>query len=165
MHLVSTGQLAPASESSNRTCCEDYLGYGYVRLLALVTSYMLKTRQVLHEMLGPINLKDSRSRRWWAAVVLIAVCSLAVSVATRYSKTQADFSSSITRVHKRVAPEPSRQRLLKTASTSIPPIVSHFILQSPSSYPRVAPAGPCIPNVLLEETFYNRPPPSSTSLS
>jgi hypothetical protein len=123
---------------------------------------MLKSCRVLYEMLGP-NLRKSGSKRWWAAVVLIAVCSLAVSVATRYNSVHADSSTSITKIYKHVAPEPGRQRLLKTAATWMPPLVSRVVLQAPSSYPRIAPAGPPIPGILLEEKLYNRPPPSSLS--
>jgi hypothetical protein len=34
------------------------------------------------------------------------------------------------------------------------------VLPAPTSYPRIAPAGPPIPTVLLETSLYNRPPPS-----
>jgi|SRR5579872_6298182 len=141
-------------------CWNDYVGYWCVCLLALNSSYMLKSCRVLYEMLGP-NLKKSGSRRWWAAIVLIAVFSLAVSVATRYGSVRTDSTTSITKVQKHVAPEPRRPRLLKTAATWMAPPASCVVLQVPTSYPRIAPAGPPIPGVLLEEKLYNRPPPSS----
>jgi len=34
------------------------------------------------------------------------------------------------------------------------------VAQAPIVYPRVAPAGPPLPTLLLEENLYNRPPPS-----
>ena len=115
-------------------------------------------------MMGP-NLKKSGSRRWWAAIVLIAICSLALSVATRYTSIRTDSTASVTKVQKHVAPEPRRPRLLKTAATLMPPPIGRVVLQAPSSYPSIVSAGLPIPGVLLEEKLYNRPPPSFLRLS
>ena len=99
-------------------------------------------------------------------VVLVAICSLIVSVATRYSS--AGLPSSTTpraafQVH--ASPEAKRQHLAKDAADWVPPVICFILLQSPRSYPRIAPAGPPIPGLLLEESLYNRPPPSSESFS
>src|ERR1017187_4210773 len=94
-----------------------------------------------------------------AIVVFMAVTSLAVSVATRYCSPQPSSFSTRT-LHKHLSPEQSRQRLTKNAANWIPQVVRSGVLQAPTSYPRIAPAGPPIPSVLLETSLYNRPPPS-----
>lgn len=135
-------------------------------LLAGAPSFMLQTVGVVkREMLRLINLEDSRSRGWSALVVLLVVCSLTASVATRYSFFRGTSDDTVTRVQKHVSPEPSRQRLMKNAATWIPPVVVSAVLEAPSSYPRIAPAGPPIPSLFFEKSLYNRPPPSSESFS
>lgn len=64
-----------------------------------------------------------------------------------------------------MAPEPGRQRLLQNAATWIPPVICSIVFQVPLSYSRIVPAGPHIPNLLLEENLYNRPPPFLQLLS
>jgi hypothetical protein len=117
------------------------------------------------EMLRLTNLEDSRSRGWSALVVLLVVCSLTASVATRYSFFRGSSDDTVTRVQKHVSPEPSRQRLMKNAATWIPPVVVSALFEAPGSYPRVAPAGPPIPSLFFEKSLYNRPPPPSETFS
>jgi len=127
---------------------------------------MLQTVGVVkREMLRLTNLEDSRSRRLCALVVLLVVCSLTASVATRYSFSRGSSNDTVTKVQKHVSPEPGRQRLLKNAAIWIPPVVGSTVLEAPSSYPRIAPAGPPIPGLFLDQSLYNRPPPSSEFLS
>ena len=96
--------------------------------------------------------------------MLLAVCALTVSVATRYS-SGGDPAYTVATAHKHSSPEPNRQRLTKNTTNWIPQVVRSVVLQAPTSYPRIAPAGPPIPNLLLEKSLYNRPPPSSEFLS
>ena len=98
-------------------------------------------------------------------MVLLAVCSLAVSVATRYTSAPAGPDGPTTRIRNHVAPEPGRQRLLQNAATWIPPFICSVVIQVPLSYSRVVPAGSRVPSLLLEENLYNRPPPSSQLFS
>jgi hypothetical protein len=93
-------------------------------------------------------------------IVLLAVFSLAVSVATRYCSAQSGSAYSTSTVHKHSSPEPGRQRLTKSAANWMPPVVRSAVLEAPSSYPRISPAGPPMPSVLLELSLYNRPPPA-----
>ena len=103
-------------------------------------------------------------KRWrtigCAIVVLLAVSSLTVSVATRYCSPASSNSYSVKTLHKHSSPERSRQRLTKSSTNWITPVVRTAVLEAPTSYPRIAPAGPPIPSVLLEKSLYNRPPPS-----
>ena len=121
---------------------------------------MLKDSGTDKRMLHPTNPNGSGIKRCWALVVILAVCSLAVSVATRYTAAPAHAGGATTTVEKHVAPEPGRQRLLQNAATWIPPVVCSVFFQVPLSYSRIVPAGPRIPTLLLEENLYNRPPPS-----
>jgi hypothetical protein len=110
-------------------------------------------------MLQLTKLNSSRCRRWSSAVVLLAVCSLAVSVTTRYSVYPGTTGSTAKTVQKLVSTQPRCQRLLKNAAVWLPPLVSSDVLQAPRSYARIAPAAPSIPRFLFEQDLYNRPPP------
>jgi hypothetical protein len=111
------------------------------------------------------HFEDRRLPGWCAAVILVAVCSLIVSVATRYSYTGDASSTTVKAAQIHTSPEAKRQRLAKDAADWMPPVIYFSVLQSPSSYPRIAPAGPPVPGLLFEESLYNRPPPSFESLS
>lgn len=130
---------------------------------------MVETAQVERpEMFRTTNL-DQRHRRLCAVFILFAVCSLTVSVATRFCAIGRVWSptsvSARTVVEKQVAPEPSRQRMSNDAASWIPPVVRALVLQAPVAYPRIAPAGPPMPGIVFEKSLYNRPPPSSESLA
>src|SRR5579872_3412897 len=100
-------------------------------------------------MLHFTNLEGARHRVCYAIIVFFAVTSLAVSVATRYCSTQPS-TSSVRILHKHSSPEQARQRLTNAATNWIPEVVQSGVLQAPTSYPRIAPAGPPIPGVLFE---------------
>lgn len=121
---------------------------------------MLRNIREYFEMWQPNNLEQGRRQRWWAAVVLLAVCSLTVSVATRYTFSRGLNESKTASVGRHVSPELSRQRLLKNAATWMPPVVAAEIVSECSDYPRIAPGGPPIPNLFYEESLSNRPPPA-----
>jgi len=110
-------------------------------------------------MLQLTNVENSWRRRWCAVLVVFAVCSLTISVATRYHSYPSACKNTDTAVQKHASPEPKRQRLIKDASAWTPPVICPVVFQAPRSYPRVAPAGPPIPSLLFEENLYNRPPP------
>jgi hypothetical protein len=114
-------------------------------------------------MLRLTNIEDVRCRLLSAAIVVIAVCALTVSVATRYCYAGSSAAHATTTVHKHSSPT-ARQRLSKDAATWVPPVFLPAILETTTFYPRVAPAGPPIPGLFFEKSLYNRPPPSSASL-
>jgi hypothetical protein len=112
-------------------------------------------------MLQLTNLNSSPCRRWCSAIVLLAVCSLTVSVTTRYSLYPRTTGSAVKTIQKLTSTQPRCQRLLKNAAVWLPPVVSSDVLEAPRSYPRSASAGPPIPSLLFEDGLYNRPPPFS----
>jgi hypothetical protein len=146
---------------SNLVFCWSYCGHapGLVCRRSILYGKS-KVGSLESEMLRLTNL-DSRWRRSCSAIVVVlAVASLAVSVATRYCSPESSSAYSSSTLHKHSSPEPSRQRLTKSAANWIPPVVRTVALEPPTSYPRIAPAGPPMPRVLLELSLYNRPPPS-----
>jgi hypothetical protein len=98
-------------------------------------------------------------------VVLAAVCSLIVSVATRYSSSWDVSVPTVKTVQAHTTPEAKRQHLDKDAANWVPPLICFDVLRSPSSYLQTAPAEPPAQNLLLEQSLFDRPPPSSEFLS
>lgn len=111
------------------------------------------------------HLEDQRRKNWRAVVVVVAVFSLALSVATRYSSMGVVSSTAVRAFQLHASPEAKRQRLAKSAADWMPPVMCVSLMQAPSSYPRIAPAGAPMPGLRFEESLYNRPPPCSESLS
>jgi hypothetical protein len=132
--------------------------------LSCPEAFMLKAGPDKRVMLSLTNRRDGRCARWCALVVMLAVCSLAISVATRYNSSEGSSRSTSKSLHKQSIEEPSRQRLTKNAAQWIPPVVVAAILYVPTSDSRVAVARPEIPNCSFCSNLYYRPPPSSASL-
>lgn len=105
------------------------------------------------------NLEDQRPRHWRALVILIAVCALTVSVATRYCSSVSASAQTIKTLQNHSLRETTRQHLTKDAATWMPTLVCSVTLQAPTFYPRIAPAGPPPSSVLRERSLYTRPPP------
>jgi hypothetical protein len=110
-------------------------------------------------MLRLTNLDRPRQKVCCVVLVLLAVCALTLSVATRYSSTPAQ-SNSARILHKQLSLEQGRQRLTKSANAWFPPVVRIAAFQAPTAYPRIAPSGPPVPSLFFEDSLYYRPPPS-----
>src|SRR5579871_6683549 len=104
------------------------------------------------------HFESQRHKNWCAVVVLVAVFSLALSVATRYSTPCDAPLSTVKTAKSHNYPDAKRQRLVKDSANWMPPVTRVDGLSAPNFYPRIAPAGPPIPNLVLEENVYNRPP-------
>jgi preprotein translocase subunit SecY len=111
------------------------------------------------EMLNPKNEKTGRCARWCALVVLVAVCALTVSVATRYTAPGESGISTTHTVSKHAGPASSRQRLDLNAAGWTPPVIDSAVLQTPR-HAKVIPAQPTVLKLFPESSLYNRPPPS-----
>jgi hypothetical protein len=116
-------------------------------------------------MLQLTNLGKPSRKRWCAAIVLVVICTLTISLATRYSSSQGPADETLTAVHQHHSLTPGIQRLLNNATTWVPPLVEAAIFDDPGHYPHIAPSDSPISSVLLERNLYNRPPPSLFSLS
>jgi hypothetical protein len=122
-------------------------------------------RQRTTEMVSFTNRRNGRCARWCAFVVLMAVCSLAISVTTRYSSAEAAPCSPVKASSSSFTQEHARQRLTKDAADWTPPVIVSSTLQEPASYAVVVPEKPAIANSSLGSVIYYRPPPSADFLS
>ena len=94
-------------------------------------------------------------RRWEVAVVVLAICGLTVSVATRTFRTRTSTGTIV----KSITEQPVRQHMDSDAAKWVPPVSTVTVLEVPVFYPRFAPAGPPLPRLYYEESLSNRPPP------
>jgi hypothetical protein len=94
-------------------------------------------------------------RRREVAVVVLAICGLTVSLATRTFRTK--FSTGA--IVKSISGQPVRQHMDSDAAKWVPPVSTLTVLEVPVFYPRFAPAGPPLPRLYFEESLSNRPPP------
>jgi hypothetical protein len=100
--------------------------------------------------------KDQQPR-WRLFVVVLAICGLTVSVATRTFRLTVPHGTNTVRSN---SPHAMRQHLDRDAAKWVPPIPVLTTLKAPIFYPNVAPAVSPLPSVLFDKTLYNRPPPS-----
>ena len=98
-------------------------------------------------------------------VVVIAVASLTMSVATRYYSLQDSSSRSVKIVQKQAVPDARPQRLTKNAAIWNPPVFSFAVAQVTSFHPRIDSARPLPRSLVCDTSLYNRPPPASKSFS
>jgi hypothetical protein len=124
---------------------------------------MLETNLGL--LTGMLKLKDlqrdQRHRCWGVLVILIAVCSLTISVATRYSSSEGTSVSKSATLQKYRSPQARRQHLTKAAASWGPPVIDAVILKPANSYPRVVLSVPPVAGALFANALFNRPPPRS----
>jgi len=110
-------------------------------------------------MLPLTNAGRSGHKRWCTAIVLVAACTLTISVATRYSCSQGPAADTQTVVQNHSL-APGLQRLLNNALTWMPPLGEAAIFHDSAHYPHIAPSDSPTSSILLETNLYNRPPPS-----
>lgn len=94
--------------------------------------------------------------RWEVAIIVLAICGLTVSVATRTFRARFSTATTV----KSISGQPIRQHMDRDAANWVPPVATLAeVLEMPVFYPRVAPAGPPLPRLYYEEALSNRPPP------
>jgi predicted anti-sigma-YlaC factor YlaD len=95
---------------------------------------------------------------WWRwALVSVVMLSLVVTLATR---TFHDTTSNNSTTVQSSSLQAMRQHMDRDAVRWTAPVAIITVAQAPTFYPRVMPAGPPLPTLLLEENLYNRPPPT-----
>lgn len=112
-----------------------------------LASYMLR--------FGSARSKSFQRSGWISLVILLAIASLSVSLATRTFRLKVSDNVTI----QSAAVDGMRQHLDRDAVRWLPPVTVVVQLDAPTFYPRVAPAAPPLPGLLFEESLYNRPPP------
>jgi hypothetical protein len=106
---------------------------------------------------NPETMK-SQSKRWYWLVIVVAIAGISCSLATRTFRLSVSNDVS---VHG-AASQGMRQHLDRDAVRWTPPVEVSIDLETPTFYPRVAPAGPPLPGIVLDDPLYNRPPPSAS---
>jgi|ERR1022692_863170 hypothetical protein len=103
-----------------------------------------------------IQQVEGRRARWlhWALTGLV-LFTLVVTLATRFQVTAQD-----TATIQCSASQAMRQHLNQDGVRWAAPMLQVTVLQAPTFYPRVEPAGPPLPTLLIEENLFNRPPPT-----
>jgi hypothetical protein len=112
------------------------------------------------DMSLPEHVGKPRLGRWCALVVLLAVCSLTLSLITRYSTAPGISIQTAKSLHAHAAPTAKKQHLAKDAADWIPPVV-RIQQQVPTSYRPLAAVSVPILSCVSEQSLYTRPPPSS----
>lgn len=90
---------------------------------------------------------------------MAAVCSLAISVATRYSSPETVPTSTVKTSRAHSLQEQGRQRLTKDATNWMPPVIVSIVLHQPAPQRRVASDGPVVSRLVFASSLYYRPPP------
>src|SRR5579863_207392 len=108
------------------------------------------------------SLRDCRvgQHRWQRALIVIAICSLTFSLATRFWVTHASSSHSVRTVERRSV-EPKRQHLNRDAIRWVAPATDFSIIEPAPIEASLALDGPPLPKHVFSDSLYNRPPPSS----
>ncbi len=118
-------------------------------IIRLVTAEELKMQLARH--LG--------AAKWRYALILLAICSLTLSLATRFSVQSSSQSHSTKTVDRRSA-EPKQQHLDRDATHwVVSTAYLGFVEPSATGLPLDL-VGPPLPRVLLGNSLYNRPPPA-----
>ena len=126
----------------------------------VVMLYNLPQHTVLYSQPMPkLRHRWSWRRRWRQAVIPLVICSLTISLATRFC-VQVTSSVHVSKTIERRSVEPKRQHLNRDAMQWATPVAISTFLTPVTLYTRVAPAGTAIPSHTLDESLYNRPPPS-----
>jgi hypothetical protein len=109
------------------------------------------------------RLRTSLANRFRIAIVLLAICSLTGSVATRYTALGPNSEPDVQKVTavKSQIPDAKRQHLLANGLQWSAPAPSFTLYQPPRS--AVFAVSVVVPptNLNSESWLYNRPPPSS----
>jgi len=95
------------------------------------------------------------AQRWRVLIIVLAICSLTVSLATRTFRLKVAHDVTVSSADGQAM----RQHLDRDAANWVPPVLTYTALQLPTFYPYVAPAGPPLATVLFDKSLYNRPPP------
>ena len=93
---------------------------------------------------------------WRRALVSVVMFSLVLTLATRTFHVTLPYKTTVQSGDSQAV----RQHMDRDAIRWAGPAAKVTVSEAPTFYPRVAPAGPPLPTLLLEESLYNRPPPT-----
>ncbi len=107
-----------------------------------------------------LSRRSVSERGWRSALIVIGICSLTFSLATRFWVTSDSPSHTVRTVDRRSV-EPKRQHLNRDAIRWVAPAADFSIIEPAPIEASLAPAGPPLPKHVFSDSLYNRPPPSS----
>jgi hypothetical protein len=108
-----------------------------------------------------VNHFVDRSRTFCCGIIVVmALGSLTVNLATRYGGRWQDSPSAVRTIQTHIPPDAKRQRLVNNCLNWLPPVFSFTGLEAPIFSAEALPAGANVRGPLLEESLYNRPPPA-----
>ncbi|MBS1852915.1 MAG: hypothetical protein JST79_18585 [Acidobacteria bacterium] len=90
-------------------------------------------------------------------MALLAILAVSSSLATRVFHLSLHHGPTSVQSDSEQA---TRQHLNTDAAEWAPPVATITAIAEVSFYPRIFPAGPPVAGLLLDESLYNRPPPS-----
>ena len=97
--------------------------------------------------------------RWSKCVLLLVICALTLSVATRFSLATGSHYHTV-KTFDSESSQPKRQHLDSDASHWAAPVAVAMFMENVTVYPRVFVADTLPPSHVFDESLYNRPPPS-----
>jgi len=103
-----------------------------------------------------LRFPNHQHLRWRILVIVLAICGLTVSLATRTFRLTISHGVTAQSADSHAV----RQHMNRDAAQWAHPLPILSTLQVPVFHLRVAPARPPIPSVLFDESLSNRPPPS-----
>lgn len=104
-----------------------------------------------------------KSRAWRCLIILVAVCALTSSLATRFYVT-ASADSHVLKSVEGNSFDPKHQHLDRDATQWVAPESTFTLMEWVAARAPVTVAKTVIPVPVFFETLYNRPPPSIDSL-
>jgi hypothetical protein len=99
---------------------------------------------------------DRQHPRWCWLVIVFAILSITASLATRTGIPTVPHGITV----QAQSSQAMRQHMDGDAFHWASPAPVLTVIEVPTFYPRFAPAGPPLPNLLFDVSLYNRPPPS-----
>jgi hypothetical protein len=102
-------------------------------------------------------------QKWRSVLILLAICSLTVSLATRFWVPSSPPSHAARSVDQRSV-EPKRQNLDRSSTQLVAQSTDFDIIELTAFNTRLMPSQPRLPKAVVSDGLYNRPPPSSDFL-
>lgn len=106
-----------------------------------------------------LGQRSSEGRVWRGLLIVVAVLSLTVSLATRFVIPSSSPTHTVKAVSRSLV-EPQRQRLNCDAVQWSAPVQVSAFADLVVFYSRVAPSEPEVTTHIFDDSPYNRPPPS-----
>lgn len=100
-------------------------------------------------------------RGWCGLLVMVTICSLTVSLATRFCVPVSSQAHAVKSTDSRCG-EPNRQRLDRDSVRLAEPVARRSWLEPEVHHSDVIPSEPLHSSDILSVVFYNRPPPFSS---